>query len=465
VSVGLVELAFAHGSLDFAAIRPGMRVWKNDDPELTSRLRKTFASADPQRRTAVDLVIHAAVGEPLTLTATTETGLGCQLASDQPCAEAQKHPLSQQTLCDQLGRLGGTPFILRDLTAEISGRPMLPFSLLGRLRHQLVERLEQLSIASRPRQLAPDMVLDCLRAKIPLPVGQGGVCSEPGEGLTILCRSLPQLTEVLRIGIQHVYADFADIREYRDAVALAHEHSASIILATPRIQKPDELGIFHALTKHNADGILTRNLAGLRFFRDKKIPVIADFSLNAANEITAQYLIEQGAAKITPSYDLNRDQLLDLVAAVPAPWLEVVIHQHMPMFHMEHCVFCAVLSPGTNKTNCGRPCDTHQVKLRDRLGMEHPLTADVGCRNTLFNATPQSAAEIVPELLTRGVRHFRIELLDDRGPKLVELIHLYQRLLSGDATGKQVWTQLKATNRVGITRGTLEERRHPLAIV
>ena len=111
--------------------------------------------------------------------------------------------------------------------------------------------------------------------------------------------------------------------------------------------------------------------------------------------------------RITPSYDLNREQLLDLVAAVPPDWLEVVIHQHMPMFHMEHCVFCAVLSPGTNKTNCGRPCDRHEVQLRDRLGIEHPLTADVGCRNTLFNAVPQSGAEIVPSLLARGVRHFR----------------------------------------------------------
>ena len=73
----------------------------------------------------------------------------------------------------------------------------------------------------------------------------------------------------------------------------------------------------------------------------------------------------------------------------------------MPMFHMEHCVFCAVLSPGTNKHNCGRPCDTHEVKLRDRIGMEHPLVADVGCRNTLFNAVPQSGAEIVPQLLAK----------------------------------------------------------------
>jgi len=108
--------------------------------------------------------------------------------------------------------------------------------------------------------------------------------------------------------------------------------------------------------------------------------------------------MSRGLRSITPSYDLNREQLLDLVTAVPADWLEIVIHQHMPMFHMEHCVFCAMLSPGTNKTNCGRPCDVHQVELRDRTGMEHPLIADVGCRNTLFNAVAQSSAEIVPEL-------------------------------------------------------------------
>jgi putative protease len=132
---------------------------------------------------------------------------------------------------------------------------------------------------------------------------------------------------------------------------------------------------------------------------------------------------------------------------------------------MEHCVFCAVLSPGTNKTNCGRPCDRHQVQLRDRLGMEHPLTADVGCRNTLFNAVPQSGAEIVPQVLAAGVRHFRIELLNDRGRPLAELLALYQRLLAGDISGRDVWTRLKATNRVGVTRGTLEERRNPLAIL
>jgi putative protease len=194
-------------------------------------------------------------------------------------------------------------------------------------------------------------------------------------------------------------------------------------------------------------------------------PFVCDFSLNAANEWTVDYLRSLGARRVTVSYDLNRDQLLDLVAAVPPDWLEVVIHQHMPMFHMEHCVFCAVLSPGTNKHNCGRPCDVHTVKLRDRVGMEHRLTADVSCRNTLFNALAQSAAEAVPQLLAKGLRDFRIELLEEKCEDTKRLVPLYRELLAGRVTGKHVWQRLSASNRVGVTRGTLEERRNPLAIL
>ena len=247
---------------------------------------------------------------------------------------------------------------------------------------------------------------------------------------------------------------------------MAHAAGAAILLATPRIQKPDELGIFRLLARQGSDGILVRNLAALDFFVRAGLPVVADFSLNVTNELTAEFLHALGAERVTASYDSNRQQLLDLAAAVPPEWLEVVVHQHMPMFHMEHCVFCAVLSPGTNKTNCGRPCDVHQVELRDRIGMSHPLKADVGCRNTLYNAVPQSAAEAIPALLERGVRHFRVELLDETSPEqITETVDLYRQLLAGKLGGKQVWSRLHAANRVGVTRGTLEERRNPLAII
>jgi putative protease len=470
---GVVEIAFAHGAIDFAQIHPGQHVWKTDDPELTRKLRKSFTGLAPQRRMPVDLVIEAAAGEPLRVAATTESGLRCELTASQACEEARKHPLTEATLREQFGRLGGTSFALRMLTTHITGQPMAPLSILGQLRHALVARLVELAEAPPPRRIAPEPVLPRLRHSSSATVQQkAGVSRSETPTLHVLVRSLPQLREVLAAGGKSLYADFQDIREYRPAVGLAREHAAEIFLATPRIQKPDEMGIFHALAKHGADGILVRNLAGLRFYRERGVRTVADFSLNCANDLTARYLMEQGAERITASYDLNREQLLDLVSAVPPAWLEVVVHQHMPMFHMEHCVFCSVLSPGTNKTNCGRPCDTHEVKLRDRLGVEHPLTADVGCRNTLFNAVPQSGAEVVPQLLATGVRQFRVECgpLAPRAETVsrtetTTLLELYRRLLAGDVTGKEVWSQLKASNRVGVTRGTLEERRNPLAIL
>ena len=335
---------------------------------------------------------------------------------------------------------------------------MIPFSVLGKLRRRMIDALNATSLRETRRVSTSPALTDLL--------AQDDVPTQPEEPtrLHVLCRSLSQLRAVVDSGHQLVYADFQDIREYRDAVAIAHGNDATIFLATPRIQKPGEMGIFRSLMSHHADGILARNYAGIAFFGDHDVPVVADFSMNVANGLTAEYLIDRGVDRVTASYDLNREQLVDLVSVVPSKWLEVVIHQHMPMFHMEHCVFCAVLSPGTNKTNCGRPCDTMKVELQDRIGMQHPLTADVGCRNTLWNATPQSSAELVRLLQANGVRRFRVELLRENTTQTMKTIQLYLDLMSGNRTGTEVWQALKATNRVGVTRGTMEER-NPLAII
>ena len=132
---------------------------------------------------------------------------------------------------------------------------------------------------------------------------------------------------------------------------------------------------------------------------------------------------------------------------------------------MEHCVFCAVISPGTNKTNCGRPCDRHVVQLRDRVGAQHTLQADVACRNTLYNQTPQSGAETFQELRQANVGWYRIELLEQDAEETVQTIDLYSKLLADQLSAQEVWQNLRAANRVGVTRGTLESKRNPLAIL
>ncbi len=120
---------------------------------------------------------------------------------------------------------------------------------------------------------------------------------------------------------------------------------------------------------------------------------------------------------------------------------------------------------GRNKTNCGRPCDRHEVELRDRVGMEHPLKADVGCRNTLFNATPQSAAEIVADLTRRGIRQFRIEFLNEGTGEMRMVISTYRDLLAGRITGPGCLDATQGDEPCRRHARTLEERRNPLAIL
>ncbi|GJM73169.1 hypothetical protein HMSSN036_53850 [Paenibacillus macerans] len=68
---------------------------------------------------------------------------------------------------------------------------------------------------------------------------------------------------------------------------------------------------------------------------------------------------------------MNIQQMVDLLRVSPTTDMEVVIHQHLPMFHTEHCVYCTFLSEGTDYTNCGRPCEQHRASLQDRIGMSH----------------------------------------------------------------------------------------------
>jgi putative protease len=274
---------------------------------------------------------------------------------------------------------------------------------------------------------------------------------------------MEQLTAAIECGVETVYCDFEDPRRYKDAVALFKSQisnlKSQIHLATPRILKPGETGYLKLIEKAAPDGLLLRNLAALHYYKNRSdLKKIGDFSLNVANPITAKLLMEGAALDhLTLSYDLNIGQVLELLHAAPPEWFEITLHQHMPMFHMEHCVFCTFLSSGTTYKDCGRPCEKHVVHLRDRVGQLHRLQADVGCRNTLFNGKAQTGARYYAHLRATGLSRFRIELLDEAA-EAAKTIRAYQDLLSGKSDAFELLDQVQALEKLGVTEGTLAEK-------
>jgi putative protease len=269
---------------------------------------------------------------------------------------------------------------------------------------------------------------------------------------------LDQLDAALEFRPDMVYCEFEDVRRYRAAVDRARAAGVPIGIASLRIIKPGEEGFLRTIAGLEPDAVLIRNLAGLSFFREAapRIRRIGDFALNVANDLTAALFFEEGLERVVPSFDLNWEQFTALARHTDASRLEAVIHQHMPMFHNEHCVFAATLSSGKDWRDCGRPCDTHRVELRDRSGAAFPLVADAGCRNTVFNAVPQSAAEYLPRMRALGIRHFRVDLLREEPGEVGPLLERYRRVLEGEDDGRELWRSLRAINQLGVTRGTLQ---------
>ena len=96
------------------------------------------------------------------------------------------------------------------------------------------------------------------------------------------------------------------------------------------------------------------------------------------------------------------------------------------------------------------------MSLRDRVGLEHPVIVDVGCRNTVFNAQAQSGAFLVPHLLERGVARLRIEFVRENFDEARTSLNAYQALIKGDMTHQELVEQIDVHEQFGVTRGTME---------
>ncbi len=451
---------FQRGRIDFRRLAPGHRVWKNSDQELERTLRSTFAGAIPVPDRPVTFVVSGRAGEPLCVTARGADARATAV-STMPLQPARARALTDLVLREHLGRLGGTGFALEAIEGGVEGELFLPLSELNELRRRCVEELRlkaepgsgvrslrETAAPTRGPGLHDFLERIALRRVAPLP--------DTPVRLSVLCRTAGHIAAALACGVDTVYVDFEDIRRYPDAVALGRGRpDTNLLLATPRIQKAGEQGFFKLIENAAPQGVLIRNLGGLAHFQDSSLTRVGDFSLNVANPLTAELLMERGFDYLTISYDLNHAQVEALLESAPPAWFELTLHQHMPLFHMEHCIFAAFLSNGHSHLDCGRPCEKHEVRLRDRLGIEHPVKVDVGCRNTVYHAKAQSGASYLAGFIARGLRRVRVELVDEDAERATALIEAYQQLLRGELTPSALVNRLAVANQLGVTEGTL----------
>lgn len=464
---GEVSLRFAP-HVKVRRVRPGNRVWRNKDPALLARLKNTWEGGI-QRRALVTAVVSGSAAQPLVLVLSDVQGRSVTVASDQLLQVATGRALDEERLLSQFGRLGGTSLELSALTSTIEGECFLPMSALNRMRRGAAEQLLLRRRGLRVRDVGAPPPSEPVRVSLTDQPAPPTGRSADAPRITVLCRSPEQVGAAVGLDDVHAVAvDFLEVKGLGDAIAQVRASGKEAIAVSPRVLKPTEENLRAYLLKLGADAILVRSLGLLESLlseRERVVPrLYGDFSLNCTNAETRDLLLDAGLARLAPGHDLNAAQLAALVTPETAGRLELIAHHHMPIFHTEHCVFARFLSDGDSRTNCGAPCERHELHLRGRDGKEHLVRADMGCRNTVFNAVAQSALRDLSRFLDAGIKHVRIELADHRAADVAPLVRVYADAVAGRTDGLSAWRDLRETSEYGLTSGSLRIVQAPTVV-
>ena len=441
-------------------VAAGDLVWRTQHVALQRQLKG--ALADPAAgRALVDVKLEGAIGEPIAVTITDGRGRSTTAQTEAPLQPASGAPLTEAALRKAVGQLGGTPLMVRHLSvdAELMDGAWLPLSSLKEARRVAVESLVALRGAQRVRPPPPratsEAAATATAAAAAVPSSSSSAAAGGGAPLhlSVLCRTHAQVVAAAACpDVDEIVIDFLELDGIREALAAARPKAT--VVAAPRIIKPAEEALWRVLLElREADALLVRSAGLLDRLRalaaegGAALPAVhADFSLNVANSAAAAAFLSLGVARLAPTFDLDATQLCDLAAALPAAErdkLEVIVHAHVPIFHTEHCVFANRLSAGDSYKDCGHPCTRHSLHLVDEQQKRHHVLADSGCRNTIFNAQPQTAALYLATLRAAGVRHMRVELTDQPGELVAPLVERYAAL----ARGRRGWRGWRGRGR------------------
>lgn len=443
----------------------GARVFYNHDKDLKKDVSLSIEDRQRRKRIPVEVKVQGMAGQPLTVSYS--DGIREVIVhSSNSCEIAKSRGLTKDVLQDELFALSGTVFIGAKIICEIPENLFLPNKQIKEMRQSATAQLESLrrkagsDLPLQPAESVTEWIAASKRQSAP-PVNLK---------LNVLLREKAQVDDLVASvldkkiqteNLNFIILDFEFGRDYESSLQQLKAAGLLGAIATTRILKPTEYANLKYILRLNPDAILARNLGAVELIQKSGYTgkILGDFSLNVSNHLTAQYLLNRGIDSQCVGYDLNQMQVSDLLKSSEAQKLEVTVFQYMPSFHMEHCVFAAFLSQGTSFRDCGKPCEKHEVKLKDQFGNWHQIKPDQECRNTMFNSTSQSASRFIQEWRSLGLGFVRYEALKERGAELITKISAHLEFISGQKDLEILMKELGNVESYGLSESHFQRER------
>jgi hypothetical protein len=337
----LVDVVFGRGQVAWGQVAAGQLLWKNKDPALEARLRATYdgVAAAARRRLPVAVAVAAAAGAPLRVTLTDGEGRAASADTECRVEVAAARALTAEAIEKAVGRhLGDQASFAAasfDLSAcDLGAGLFVSGAAIKDARRRAAAAL--LQAQRRPAPPPPAAPADEIVAGLMAAVRRGAAAAGPPPPpvLRVLCRTRAQVDAALAVPwLTELVLDFLEVHGLREACAAVQAAGRRAVVATPRILKPDERRLWAFYVRLGADALLVRGAGLLQELLElggpgaavpgvegRRVPALeGDFSLNAANALSADLFLRRGLARLAPTHDCDAAQLRDLARALGEP--------------------------------------------------------------------------------------------------------------------------------------------------
>ncbi|MDD6214662.1 MAG: U32 family peptidase [Firmicutes bacterium] len=361
---------------------------------FSDEVKKRCAKDANFRKTEIFMSAELKENAPLVLQVWDSDGHFAESCGTKNAETANCKPLSKERLCDQLLKLGNTPFFCNDIAAYLDDGITVPVSEINSVRRTAIEKLKKEKCRIEIRRKNEPMMPKYR-------VSYGEII------LTAQVETEEQAKICIDGGIRRIYADtpLANrlVRKYKNA---------EIVAKLSPIFRDDRK---YEIPK--TDSVLASNIGQLSCGKSK---LYGDFRLNIFNSASAAFYnnIEQ----ITFSPELNLKELEKI-----ARGCEVIGYGRIPLMVMENCPLKAV----------GK-CQNHKLmhSITDRHKEKFLFKCCEGCVCELLNSKPIFVADRIDELKKIEIGALRLIFTVENSEECGKIINIYTSALSGRTVGK-----------------------------
>ncbi len=356
---GLTEGYFNGDMRDMNGIR------EKEDVENSSKalvgIKEIYKSEFP--RITLDISAEIREGKPLRAAASSKYGK-VEIISDTIPEPASGKPLDEASVCDRMGKLGGTQFRAGNITAAVDEGLYAPAAALNALRRSVCEGMTGIVLGKcTPDYRINDLVLPKM--------------GEPEKEKPLRLRaevySAEQLTAALSLDFEMVYAPMGLLDE-----GMAYKEKIAVM--PPLVLNNCEDEVRERLLRLKTLGFtkaLAHTLAHAELLRECGFEIHGGYRMNVLNSLSAAVLAEYGEygfSDITLSFEGTHDVLSKIQSPVPKG---ILAYGRIPLMLMRRCPIangkpCGKRSPFGEGESCGG-------YIQDRRGNDFPVLCGGNC--------------------------------------------------------------------------------------